>query len=89
MLTFYILVITLRTATFNIQQIYMVLTLCLCVLYGSHNKQRLLPHTILANWFCIMEAQSVHSAVGSDSLYETDAFNLKGLIVILFELMFL
>jgi len=32
MLTFYNLAITLRTATFKIQQLYMVLTLCLCVL---------------------------------------------------------
>jgi len=31
----------------------MVLTLRLRVLYGSHNKQRLLPYRILVNWFCI------------------------------------
>jgi hypothetical protein len=31
----------------------MVLTLLLCVLYGSHNKHRLLPYTILADWFLI------------------------------------
>ena len=29
---------------FNIQQIYILLTLYLCVLYLSENKQRLLPH---------------------------------------------
>ena len=75
MLTFYNLAITLRTARFKIQQFYMVLTLCLCVLYGSHNKQQLLPQKILANWLCIMEAQSVHSAVRPESLCKTDAFN--------------
>ena len=32
----------------------MLLTLRLCVLYGSHNKQRLLPSTALADCFCIM-----------------------------------
>jgi len=30
---------------FNIQQLYILPTLCLCVLYLSQNKQRLLPHT--------------------------------------------
>ena len=68
MLPFYILALTLSAATFKIQQLYMVLTLCLRVLYGSHNKERHLTHTILANWFCIMEAQSVNSAVRSESL---------------------
>jgi hypothetical protein len=38
-LTFWSLAITLRTTRFNIQKYYMVLTLRLCVLYGSHNKQ--------------------------------------------------
>jgi len=36
----------------------MDLTLPLCVLYGSSNKQRLLPYTTLAHWFCITEAES-------------------------------
>jgi len=31
----------------------MVLTLRLCVLYGSYNKQRLMPYTALADWFRI------------------------------------
>ena len=35
-----------------------------------------------------MEAQSVQSAVRAESLYRTDAFNLKSLILVLFELMF-
>ena len=48
----------------------MVLTLCLCVLYGSQNKQRLLPYTSLADWFCIIEVESVYSAVRTESLYE-------------------
>ena len=38
--------ITLRTARFNIQIFYMVLTLLLCVLYGSYSGQRLLPDNI-------------------------------------------
>ena len=58
----------------------MLLTLCLSVLYESHNKQRLLPHTILADCFCIMEALSVHCAVQSESLYRTDALILKGIL---------
>jgi hypothetical protein len=35
---------TLRTARYNIQKFYMVLTLRLCAVYGSQNKQRLLPY---------------------------------------------
>ena len=30
---------------FNIQQLYVLSTLCLCVLYLSENKQRLVPLT--------------------------------------------
>ena len=30
---------------FNIQQLYVLPTLCLCVLYLSENKQRLVPLT--------------------------------------------
>jgi len=43
-----ILAIAVRTTRFNIQKFYMVLTFRLCILYGSHNKQRLSPYTILA-----------------------------------------
>jgi hypothetical protein len=50
----------------------MVLTLRLCVLYGSQNKQRLLPYTGLADWFGITEVESVYSAVRTESLYTTD-----------------
>ena len=32
-------------------------------------KQRLLPYTTLADWFCITEVESVYSAVRTESLY--------------------
>jgi len=48
----------------------MILTLRLCVLYGSQNKQRLLPYTTLADWFCITELESVYSAVRTQFLYK-------------------
>jgi len=44
-LTFQSFAITSRTTRFNIQKRCMVLTLRLCVLYGSQNKQWLLPYT--------------------------------------------
>jgi hypothetical protein len=50
-LTFQSLAITLRTTGFNIKKFYVVPTLRLCVLYGSHNKQRLLPYKTLRDWF--------------------------------------
>jgi len=46
----------------------MVLTLRLCVLCGSQNKQRLLPYTALADWLCITEVDGVYSAVRTESL---------------------
>ena len=32
----------------------MLITLHLCVLYGSQNKQQLLPYTALTDWFFII-----------------------------------
>ena len=70
-LTFKSLAVSLRTSGFNIQKFYVMLTLRLCVLYGSQNKQRLLPYTSLADWFCITEVESVYCAVRTESLYKT------------------
>ena len=50
----------------------MVLTLRLCLLYGSHNKQRLSPYTILVDWFCITQVESVYCAVRTESLYRVE-----------------
>ena len=36
---------------FNSQQLYVLPTLCLCVLYLSENKQRLVPLTPQTDWF--------------------------------------
>jgi hypothetical protein len=36
---------------FNIQQLYVLPTLYLCVLYLSENKQRLVPLTAETDWF--------------------------------------
>jgi hypothetical protein len=36
---------------FNIQQVYVLPTLYLCVLYLSENKQRLVPLTAQTDWF--------------------------------------
>ena len=50
---------------FNIQQLYALPTLYLCVLYLSENKQRLVPLTALV---FITEMKSVYSAVRTGSL---------------------
>jgi hypothetical protein len=39
------------TTRFNIKKFYVVPTLRLCVLYGSQNKQQLLPYKTLRDWF--------------------------------------
>jgi len=62
---------------FNIKKFYVNLRLRVCVLNGSHSRQRLLPYTILADWFCITEAESVCCAVRTESLYKTDTFSLQ------------
>jgi hypothetical protein len=54
----------------------MVLTLCLCVLHGSHSRQHLLPYKTLADWFCITEVESVYCAVRTESLYKAHTFSL-------------
>ena len=48
---------------FNIQQLYVLPTLYLCVLYLSENKQRLVLLTTLTDWFFITEMRSVYCAV--------------------------
>jgi hypothetical protein len=35
----------------NVQKFHMLLALRLCVLYGSQNKQQLLPYKTLRDWF--------------------------------------
>jgi hypothetical protein len=49
--TFVTLAVTLRTTRFDIKRFYMVPTLRLCVLYGSQDKQQLLPYKTLRDWF--------------------------------------
>jgi len=36
---------------FNIKQSYVLPTQCICVSYGSQNKQPLFPYTALTDWF--------------------------------------
>jgi hypothetical protein len=54
----------------------MVPTLRLCVLYGSQNKQQLLPYETVKRLVFITKVESVHSAVRTDSLYRTDTLHL-------------
>jgi hypothetical protein len=61
---------------FNIQQLYALPTLYLCVLCLSQNKQRLVPLTALG---FITEMKSVYSAVRIGSLNEAVcALSFKG-----------
>jgi hypothetical protein len=45
-------------------------------LYGSQNKQQLLPYKTLRDRFFITEVESVYSAVRTESLYKTDKLRL-------------
>ena len=57
----------------------MVLTLRLCVLYGSQNKRRLLPYTTLTHWFCTAEVESVYCAVRTESFTKQSSSVFKEL----------
>jgi hypothetical protein len=48
----------------------------LCVLYGSQNKQQLLPYKNIKRLVFITEVESVYSAVRTESLYKTETFHL-------------
>jgi hypothetical protein len=50
-LTFQSPAVTLCTTGVKIQTFYLVLTLDLCVLYESQNKQQPSPYTTLTDWF--------------------------------------
>jgi hypothetical protein len=65
------LVVTLRTTRFNVRKFCVVLTLCLCIMCESQNKQRLLAHIALIDWFRVTEMERVYCAVRAESLYET------------------
>ena len=69
---------------FNMQQLYALPTLHLCVWYvfcvsDTENKQRLVPLTTKTDWFFITEMKSVYSAVRTGSLNKAVcASSLKG-----------
>jgi len=64
---------------FNIQQLYALPTMYLCVLYLSENKQRLVPLKHKLFGFFITEMKSVFSAVRTVSLNKgVCASSLKG-----------
>ena len=55
---------------FNIQQLYALPTLCLCVLYRSENKQRLFPYAALTDWYIITVAQCLKR--GTDWVFKSN-----------------
>jgi len=60
---------------FNIQQLYVLHTLYLCVLYLSENKQRLVPLTMLTDWFrCGSTKIDLHFQGLHNEVIETTAF---------------
>jgi len=73
-LKFYSLTIALRITRFKIKKILHAARFALSVLYGSKNRQRLLPHTSLSDWFCITEVENIYCAVRTEPLYKTGTF---------------
>ena len=61
---------------FKILKFCMLITLYLCVLYGSQNKQQHLPYNALTLFF-ITEVEIVYCAVRIESLYNTDRIRLQ------------
>jgi hypothetical protein len=60
-------------------KIRMVLTLRLCVLSGSHNKQRFLSYTHLAEWFCLTEIRVFTARYTLSSCIKQTRLVFKGL----------
>ena len=53
----------------------MILTLRLSVSYGSQCKQRRLTCTVLTEWFCTTDVESVYCTVCKESLYKPDTLH--------------
>ena len=68
---------SLLTARFNIQEFYMVVTLPFCILYGSQEKSATFFLYNIQRMDFKSEAESVYSAVRTESLYNTDTFRLQ------------
>ena len=68
MLTFKSLLVTSRTARFNIQKFHIVIARNLCDLYGSRNKQQNVALCKIKRSVFITELESVYSAVRTGSL---------------------
>ena len=62
--------------------LFVVVYPTVCGLYGSQNKQQLLPYTELTKGFCITEVESVYYAVRTESLYEIDTFSFSRVQII-------
>jgi len=75
------LAVTLRTARFNIQNLYMVLTLRLCVQYVHQNKQRLLPDTTV-NKLVLYNGRGECLLRGTQWVISDRRFVCKGLTVL-------
>jgi hypothetical protein len=76
---FNLLKVTLRTTSFDFQLFYIVITWNLCVLYGSQNKQQILPYVTLKDWF-LWSRWRVFTARYAQSPYITQIrFVCKGL----------
>ena len=50
--------------------LYLVITLCLCILYDLTANSKLLPYTTISEWFRITEVESVYFAVRTGSLHK-------------------
>jgi len=63
---------------FDIQKLYIVISWNVCVVYGSRNKQKILPYAVLKDWVFITEVESVYCAVRKESLYNRYVSSFKG-----------
>jgi len=71
-------VVTICTARCNIQQLYALPTLYLCVLCGSENKQRLFPYTALTDWFYNRDGVCLLHGTDWVFIYNYSELSLKG-----------
>jgi hypothetical protein len=75
-------VVTLLTIRFNIKKLYVVPTLRLCVLYGSQNKQQLVPYKTLTDWFLQPKWRVFTARYALSPYIKQIRFVFKGLMVV-------
>ena len=68
--------VTLRTSRFNTEKILRGAHFGFMCFVRISEQTATVPYTLLTDWFCKTEVESVYCAVRAESFYKTDMFRL-------------